>query len=178
MDPNHQTFTDFYMEVLAGRGGDMSGISTVMLAAAAALRKHPDALTADERMQARSRWFGKYVDFRAVWAQGPSALYGDNAPPQPADKHDAGKPRWSLFPLLAMDRVVAVLEFGAAKYGVGKWRGVKDPRTRYLDAAYRHIAAWRSGETRDPESQLPHLAHAICSLVFLLAVDEEETPTR
>lgn len=110
---------------------------------------------------------------------GPSEeeLAENRKPPRGA-KHDSGKPRWTLFPLLAVTRIVDVLEFGAAKYGVDNWRHVDGLRDRYIDAAYRHIAAWRSGETRDPDSGLPHLAHAICSLVFILTIDEEETPTR
>lgn len=110
---------------------------------------------------------------------GPSEeeLAENRKPPRGA-KHDSGKPRWTLFPLLAVTRIVDVLEFGAAKYGVDNWRHVDELRDRYIDAVYRHIAAWRSGETRDPDSGLPHLAHAICSLVFILTIDEEETPTR
>jgi hypothetical protein len=31
----------------------------------------------------------------------------------------------------------------------------------------RHLLAFWSGEETDPESGLPHLAHALCGLMFL-----------
>lgn len=33
----------------------------------------------------------------------------------------------------------------------------------------RHLQSWFAGENTDPESGLPHLAHAACNLLFLLA---------
>lgn len=44
---------------------------------------------------------------------------------------------------------------------------VENGKTRYLDALYRHLEAFRSGETLDPESSLHHLAHALTNLAFL-----------
>ena len=88
-------------------------------------------------------------------------------------KLDAGKPRWSLLPWNALGAVVSVLEFGARKYAPGNWRHVPDARTRYFDAAQRHLLAWWSGEKSDPETQFPHLAHALCCLLFLLALELE-----
>lgn len=81
-------------------------------------------------------------------------------------KHDAGKPQWHLVPWGPMTVVVRVLMHGAGKYSEDNWKGVS-PR-RYENAAYRHLIAWSQGEATDPESGLPHLAHAICSLLFLL----------
>lgn len=88
-------------------------------------------------------------------------------------KLDIGKPRWSLFPDGALDAVLAVLEHGAHKYSVGNWMDVHDNRTRYYDAAMRHINLWWTGELRDSESHLPHLAHAICCLMFLMWFDAQ-----
>lgn len=87
-------------------------------------------------------------------------------------KDDVGKLRASLFPLSAFWAVIEVLEFGAARYGVENWREVPEGRTRYYDALLRHLTAWYSGERLDPESGKPHLAHALCCGVFLLALDE------
>lgn len=83
-------------------------------------------------------------------------------------KHDHGKRRWSLLPMEALEPVVRVLEFGARKYSVDNWMCVPEPTTRYYDALQRHLVAWRSGESFDPESGEHHLAHAGCCLVFLL----------
>ena len=88
-------------------------------------------------------------------------------------KHDANKPRFSLIPHDALWQVVAVLEFGAKKYGVENWRGVENARQRYFDACHRHLNAWWQGESVDDESGLPHLAHAVCCLLFLMRGDDE-----
>lgn len=86
-------------------------------------------------------------------------------------KHDQDKPRPSLLPFRALASVVAVLEFGARKYAPHAWRGVPDGRARYTDAALRHLFAHMQGESDDPESGLPHLAHAVCSLLFAMELD-------
>jgi hypothetical protein len=83
-------------------------------------------------------------------------------------KHDAGKLRFSLLPLHALEEVVKVLEFGAAKYGAENWRKLDNLQQRYYDAALRHVIADQKGEAVDDESDLPHLAHAICCLMFKL----------
>lgn len=89
-------------------------------------------------------------------------------------KHDHAKPRFSLIPHDALWQVVAVLEFGAGKYGAGNWRGVTNAHERYFNAAHRHLNAWWQGENVDDESGLPHLAHAVCCLLFLMAVNNDD----
>jgi hypothetical protein len=89
-------------------------------------------------------------------------------------KQDAGKSRWSLLPWKAVAAVVDVLEYGAKKYSPESWRGVPDARVRYYDATMRHLHAWWGEDERnDAESGLPHLAHACCCVVFLLALELE-----
>lgn len=87
-------------------------------------------------------------------------------------KLDAGKPRWDLIPFGAMADVVDVLTYGAKKYAPENWRKVADWKPRYLAAALRHLVAWHGGERKDAESGLPHLAHAACCVLFLLAQDD------
>lgn len=89
-------------------------------------------------------------------------------------KADAGKPRWSLLPAGTIAQVVAVLEAGATKYAPDNWMHVSDARTRYYDALQRHVEAWWRGERNDPETGLPHLAHAACCVLFLLWFDGEK----
>ncbi len=91
-----------------------------------------------------------------------------------ATKHDAAKPRHSLLPPHALDAIIAVLEYGAVKYGARNWTGGM-AYSRPWDAAKRHMWAWWKGEDVDPESGLPHLAHAIVSLMFL--IDYQATNT-
>jgi hypothetical protein len=84
-----------------------------------------------------------------------------------ATKYDELKPDYAQLPPTALESVVQVLSFGAAKYEAYNWRkGFK--WTRLFSACNRHIFAWLKGEDLDPESGLPHLAHAICCLIFLL----------
>lgn len=84
------------------------------------------------------------------------------------EKHDQGKLRFDLVPPHAERALAAVLTFGAEKYEPNGWREVPDAVPRYEAAALRHLNAYRTGEKFDPESGLPHLAHAMCCLVFLL----------
>ena len=84
------------------------------------------------------------------------------------EKFDQGKPSWSLLPQHTTREVVNVLTFGAAKYDRENWRKVPQLQLRYYDAAMRHIDAYRGGEQLDPESDLHHLAHAICCLMFMV----------
>lgn len=88
-------------------------------------------------------------------------------------KDDSNKPRYSLLPTGTINQVVQVLEHGAIKYEVDNWQRVSDSRNRYYDAAMRHIDAWWNAEKMDEESKLPHLAHAISCLLFLMWFDNK-----
>lgn len=88
-------------------------------------------------------------------------------------KHDQAKPRFSLIPQAPLWQVVEVLEFGANKYGAENWRHVPNAKERYFNACHRHLNAWWAGEKVDSESGLPHLAHAVCCLMFLMWGDDE-----
>ncbi len=88
-------------------------------------------------------------------------------------KHDTDKPRYDLMPVHAEAAVVDVLTFGAKKYAPDNWRHVESATDRYTAAALRHIAAYRMGEREDQESGLPHLAHAVCCLMFMLELGSE-----
>lgn len=91
--------------------------------------------------------------------------------PLKGTKDDAGKDRYDLVPAYAEQEVVRVLTFGAMHYGADNWRQVEAAQTRYLAAARRHIAAWQRGEVSDPHTGLHHLAHAVCSLMFILELE-------
>lgn len=86
----------------------------------------------------------------------------------PAAKYDAGKLRYDLVPPEAFAEVVKIYNYGAKKY--------PEPRNwekgmswgRLFGAIMRHTWAWWRGEDIDPESGLPHLAHAAWSCIALL----------
>lgn len=88
--------------------------------------------------------------------------------PKQGRKFDSGKPRMSLIPPYAAESIAKVLTIGAEKYAPDNWKYVEGREWRYMDALYRHLNAHMKGEKNDPESGLPHLAHAGCCLVFLL----------
>ena len=86
-------------------------------------------------------------------------------------KYDSGKPRLGLIPPYAERAIAEVLTFGANKYADDNWRKVDNGQKRYIDAALRHINAYRSGDINDDESGLHHLAHAVCCLMFIMEFD-------
>jgi hypothetical protein len=82
-------------------------------------------------------------------------------------KHDQNKRRLDLIPPSAFLSAGDVLTYGAKKYGPENWRKIPNGQDRFFGAALRHLMAWRSGEKTDPESGLPHVAHALTNLMFL-----------
>jgi hypothetical protein len=94
--------------------------------------------------------------------------------PEQGMKFDGGKRDFTLLPWPAVEEIVKVLEFGAAKYSRDNWKHVDDAEHRYTKAAFRHLIAYSNGEINDPESGLPHLAHVGCCILFLLALEKPE----
>ena len=84
-----------------------------------------------------------------------------------ANKLDDGKPPLGLIPYSALMEEARVLGFGVEKYGAHNWRQGLEWQ-RLIDAALRHILAFNNGKDLDPETGLHHLAHARCSLGFLI----------
>jgi len=89
-------------------------------------------------------------------------------------KYDSGKLQWTLLPFRAINEVLEVLSFGAKKYAADNWKIVPEARTRYVDAAFRHLSDWHLKERLDKETGKSHLAHAICCLLFLLWFEQED----
>lgn len=81
-------------------------------------------------------------------------------------KADSGKPDFSLLPWGPVEDIVRVLTVGAQKYAPDNWQKVPHAERRYLAALLRHVWARAKGERIDPETGLPHLAHAGCCLLF------------
>jgi hypothetical protein len=88
-----------------------------------------------------------------------------------AVKHDQDKLPMHLLSTEALEQIAAVLQFGAQKYESHNWRK-GFVWSRPLSAALRHILAFNNGEDRDPESNLSHLAHAACCIMFLLEFEK------
>ena len=86
-------------------------------------------------------------------------------------KYDKDKLDWSLLPLGPIKELIKVLAFGEKKYSRDNWQLVENPQQRYYSACMRHLIEWQEGRKKDKETKLPHLAHALCCIVFLLWFD-------
>lgn len=94
----------------------------------------------------------------------------------PGAKLDHGKVRLGLVLrgfAKAILWVAKVGTFGANKYTPNGWLEVENGIERYTDAMYRHLNAYERGEEIDPESGLPHLAHAAWNALAVLELTEK-----
>lgn len=85
-------------------------------------------------------------------------------------KHDTGKAELAHLQFEQLETIARVQDYGARKYSRDNWQ--KGTFTRYASAALRHIFARLKGERLDPESGLPHLAHAACCILFMMWIDD------
>lgn len=115
-----------------------------------------------QQLQALGEDVGRFQPFTSI----------EDAQPE-GRKLDYGKVIMGAIPPDAELAVARVLTFGAEKYARDNWRKVPDMDVRYMDAALRHLNAYRRGESVDSESGESHLAHAACCIMFLLQVKEE-----
>jgi hypothetical protein len=82
---------------------------------------------------------------------------------------DATKPAWHFMPFAALDEVAMVFGYGAAKHGVGDYKGPDAPTERYnIGAALRHISLHMQGQKHDGDSGRAHIAHAVARLLIVL----------
>lgn len=89
-------------------------------------------------------------------------------------KFDQGKLRYDLVPAGPLKALAEVYTFGAGKYADNNWRkGLAWGRV--YGAIMRHLWAFWRGEDTDPESGLPHLAHASWGVFTLLEYSQTHT---
>lgn len=82
-------------------------------------------------------------------------------------KYDIGKSRYDLIDPYALEQVIKIYTFGCNKYEDHNWRkGMK--WSRVFGALMRHCWAFWRGEEIDPESKLPHMAHAAWNCLTLI----------
>jgi Domain of unknown function (DUF5664) len=99
-------------------------------------------------------------------------------------KDDHGKRMWRLLPWEALADAVDVLTWACTRkdpppYGAESWRDVPNAVDRYHDALLRHLTEWsiarregkKSREVVDSQSGLPVLGHALCDLLFIVALE-------
>lgn len=80
--------------------------------------------------------------------------------------------RFDLIPYEALAEIARVYGMGAKKYDPHNWRKGYDWGLSYA-ALMRHITAFWQGEDLDPESGLPHVAHAGWHCLTLLTFMKE-----
>jgi len=88
--------------------------------------------------------------------------------PNPKDSIGSSKIPMHLWPETATVLGSLALLDGALKYGRSNYRGTEVRASIYYDAAKRHLNAWFEGEAEDPDSEVPHLGHALACLAILV----------
>lgn len=94
-------------------------------------------------------------------------------------KHDLHKPMFACLPPDALLELGKVAELGARKYGHHNFRnGIESHR--YIDAAFRHIIKYMTGEDTDPDDGNNHLASGAWNLLAALqaTIDDSDLDTR
>ncbi len=89
-------------------------------------------------------------------------------PTNPKDLVGSGKIPLHLWPTTATVMGSMGLLDGMLKYGRSNYRAVGVRASIYYDAACRHLNAWFEGEEVDPDSGLPHMAHALACLAIIV----------
>lgn len=86
----------------------------------------------------------------------------------PKDAIGGGKLPLHLWPTTASVMGALALLDGALKYGRQNWREAGVRYSVYYDAFRRHADAAFEGEDSDPDSGLPHEAHALACLAIII----------
>ena len=86
----------------------------------------------------------------------------------PKDAIGSNKLPVHLWPTTATAMGSIGLLDGMLKYGRSNWRASGVRASIYFDAANRHLNAWFEGEDHDPDSGVPHLAHALACLAIIV----------
>lgn len=75
--------------------------------------------------------------------------------------------QFSLIPSRPLWKIAEVFGMGASKYDPDNWR--RSYKWSWsIDSLHRHINLFEQGQDLDPDSGLPHLAHAAVHCMFLL----------
>jgi hypothetical protein len=94
-----------------------------------------------------------------------------NFDPDISIRKNDGKLRMDLVPPEVEVALAEVLTKGLEKYEEDQWRKGHLYSTPYASLK-RHLNAWWSGESVDPESGLSHLKHSLMNLTMLLYYEQ------
>ncbi len=105
--------------------------------------------------------------FDVAWGLSPQEAPAVK-PSNPKDVIGSTKPPLHNVPCGPLYQIGAAMLSGACKYGSHNWRSIGVRSDVYYDAMLRHVMSWWEGETLDPESGAPHLAHVAACCIILL----------
>ena len=114
---------------------------------------------------------GRRDTFDVAWGVPPQEtpeVTPEVKPSNPKDVIGSTKPPLHNVPCGPLYQIGAAMLSGACKYGSHNWRPIGVRSDVYYDAMQRHIMSWWEGETLDPESGAPHLAHVAACCIILL----------
>jgi hypothetical protein len=128
---------------------------------------------------ARNGWYGvrgdwdyfEFPAYRVRLLEEEDVLDPTLKQTNPKDAIGSDKLPLHLWPETATAMGTLGLLDGALKYGRNNWRETGVRATIYIDALKRHINAYAEGEDLDPDSKMPHLAHALACLAILVDAD-------
>lgn len=86
----------------------------------------------------------------------------------PKDVIGSDKVPLHLWPMTATVLGSLGLLAGCLQYGRSNFRVSPVRASIYYDAATRHLSKWFEGEDVDPDTGLPHLAHALATLAIIV----------
>lgn len=86
----------------------------------------------------------------------------------PKDRTGASKVDFSLIPTSAKIALALALMDGADKYGQYNWRVEAVQARTYINAAERHLEAYKESEQHARDSRIHHLGHLMASAAILI----------
>jgi len=84
-----------------------------------------------------------------------------------------GKLPMHLVPPSTLKALASVLQYGANKYSERNWEKGANYSVPYA-SLMRHLMAFWSGETFDPESKLPHTYHILMNAAMLVEYEQQK----
>lgn len=127
-----------------------------------------DQKLTSEELERVKTWYDKGISDTLLYDNSKNILIDiiSRVKSEGAMRFNDGKLEWSLVDFKSLEPMVRVLEMGAKKYSRDNWRqGLQT--TKIVESTLRHLFAFLDGENVDKESQLSHVAHAQCNLMFL-----------
>ena len=113
-----------------------------------------------------------YKDYANVIDANDSGSFSKATTTNPKDLLGRKKVSITKFPMAGLIHGATAMMNGAEKYGPYNWREKDVVASIYVDAAFRHLAAWFEREEIAEDSGVHHLGHALACAAILLDAQE------